>query len=311
MNIEQKKLIIEALESYMSEHGISQNDVAIKSSVNAAYLINMRKGEFTVKVGQKVVEINDKYFKRIADFIGYSVDKLLWETRSTAQLQEILAVLSDAKDNAETAVITGETGCGKTFSADLFRKRFPSEVFIVKVGSSDNLGDLLDKVLEALQIEAYKKSKSAKLRQIAQFVKRLSENGLDPVLIFDEAEYMKQPALCALKELYDVLNNWCSLVLIGTEQLTDNIEKLKKRNKAGIPQLYRRIKFRIRNLPAIDRSYKDFLSAIEPGLKRWLQRNCDNYGELHDVLVPAMREAERTGKELNEQFVKIVLGVAA
>lgn len=311
MNVAQKNQIMEALDQYMSAHSITQNDVASRSSVNAAYLSNMRKGDYTIKVGQKIVEINAKYFNRIAEFIGFSVDRMLWETRSTAQLQEILAVLSDAKDNAETAVITGETGCGKTFSADLFRKRFPNEVFIVKVGSSDNLGDLLDKVLDALNIESVKKSKSSKLRQIAAFMKKVSEGGLDPVLIFDEAEYMKQPALCALKELYDVLNSWCSLVLIGTEQLTENIEKLKKRNKAGIPQLYRRIKFRIRNLPAIDRTFKDFLNGIEPGLKRWLQRNCDNYGELHDVLVPAIREAERTGKSLDEQFVKLVLGIAA
>lgn len=311
MNIEQKNQIMNALAVYMEEHNLTQNDVATKASVNAAYLVNMRKGEYTIKSGANIVEINAKYFNRIAGFIGFSVDKMLWETRSTAQLQEILAVLSDAKDNAETAVITGETGCGKTFSADLFRKKYPNEVFTVKVGSSDNLGDLLDKVLDALQVEVIKKSKSSKLRQIAAYMKKLSESGMDPVLIFDEAEYMKQPALCALKELYDVLNSWCALVLIGTEQLTENIEKLKKRNKAGIPQLYRRIKFRIRNLPAIDRSFKDFLNGVEPGLKKWLQRNCDNYGELHDVLVPAMREADRTGNEMNEQFVKLVLGIAA
>lgn len=311
MNIEQKNQIMNALAAYMEEHNLTQNDVATKASVNAAYLVNMRKGEYTIKSGTKIVEINAKYFNRIAGFIGFSVDKMLWEIRSTAQLQEILAVLTDAKDNAETAVITGETGCGKTFSADLFRKKYPNEVFTVKVGSSDNLGDLLDKVLDALQVEVIKKSKSSKLRQIAAYMKKLSESGMDPVLIFDEAEYMKQPALCALKELYDVLNSWCALVLIGTEQLTENIEKLKKRNKAGIPQLYRRIKFRIRNLPAIDRSFKDFLNGVEPGLKKWLQRNCDNYGELHDVLVPAMREADRTGNEMNEQFVKLVLGIAA
>ncbi|MGV3705421.1 MAG: AAA family ATPase [Arcticibacter sp.] len=309
MQNEQKIRLIEALEAYIQQHGVTQNEVAKRSGVNAAYIINMRKGDFTAKVGEKVIQIADKYFNRIATLIGFETEKQYWEARATSQLKSILATLTDAKQNAETAVITGQTGCGKTFSCDLFKKRFPSDVYTVKVGSSDNLGDLLDKVLESLQIDVVKRSKSAKLRQISAHMKSLSENGQEPTLIFDEAEYMKQPALCALKELYDVLNETCALVLIGTEQLTDNIEKLKKRNKPGIPQLYRRIKFRIRNLPAIDRKYDEFLTGIEPNLKRWLRANCDNYGELHDVLVPSMREADRTNSELNEDFVKMVLGV--
>lgn len=309
MNHEQKINLVSALEDYIKEHDLSQNDIAKRSGVNASYLINIRKLDFTIKIGNKAVEIANKYFVRIANLIKFETEKAYWQIRATAQLKQILVTLNDAKSNAETAVITGETGCGKTFGSEIFKDKFPSDVFIVKVGSSDNLGDLLDKIIESLGIDVFKRSKSSKLRQIASHMKQLSENGHEPTLIFDESEYMKQPALCALKELYDVLNNWCALVLIGTEQLTDNIEKLKKRNKHGIPQLYRRIKFRIRNLPAIDRKYDDFLQGIDAGLKKWLQRNCENYGELHDVLVPAMREAERTDSELTEDFVKLVLGI--
>jgi type II secretory pathway predicted ATPase ExeA len=309
MKTEQKASIITALEAYIKEHGSTQDSISKNAGVNASYLINMRKGDFTIKSGDKVVQIADKYFKRIATLIGFETEKQYWPTRHTLQLKEIISLLNDAKTNAEIAVITGETGCGKSYSAEIFRSKFPGDVFIVKVGSSDNLGDLLDKIIDAFGLEIYKRSKSAKLRQIAAYMKQLSEKGNEPTLMLDESEYMKQPALCALKELYDVLNNWCALVLIGTRQLTDNIEKLKKRNKPGIPQLYRRIKFRIRELPAIDRSFHDFLDGLQPDLKRWLQRNCDNYGELHDVLVPAMREAERTNQELSEDFVKLVLGV--
>ncbi len=309
MQHEQKLNLSAALESFMHQHGMTQNKLAEKSGVNAAYLINIRKNDFTIKVGDKVIAIADKYFKRIADFIGFTTDAKAWETRRTIQLVSILGILKDARENAETAVITGETGCGKTFTCEIFKKTFPHDVFSVKVGESDNLGDLLDKIIEALQLDVAKRSKSAKLRQIAAHMKALSENGHEPTLIFDEAEYMKQPALCALKELYDILFGWCALVLIGTEQLTSNLEKLKKRNKPGIPQLFRRIKFRIRQLPAIDRTYNDFLNGLEAPLKKFLQRNCDNYGELHDVLVPAMREAERTNSQLTEDFVRTVLFV--
>lgn len=309
MNHDQKLNLVAALEAFMEEHNINQTDVAKGAGVNASYLINIRKGDFTVRVGEKTIAIADKYFLRLAAFIGFETEKKYWETKATAQLKEMLATMSDAKLNAETAVITGETGCGKTFTAEIFRKKFPTDVYVVTVSSSDNLGDLLDKTLEALRIEAFRRSKSAKLRQIAAHMRYLTEKGHEPTLIFDESEYMKQPALCAMKELYEALKKWCAIVLIGTEQLTQNIEKLRKRDKAGIPQFYRRIKFRIRRLPAIDRKFNEFLGDVEPNLKRWLRANCDNYGELHDVLVPALREADRTNSELNEDFVKMVLGV--
>ena len=128
------------------------------------------------------------------------------------------------------------------------------------------------------------------------------------MLCLDEAEYMKIPALCALKELYDVLNGWCALVLIGTVQLTDNIKKLRLKNKPGIPQLYRRIKFSIKNLPSIDTRFNEFLNGYDTTVKAWLRANCDNYGELHDVLVPLNREAERLQQPVTEELLRTLVG---
>ncbi len=100
--------------------------------------------------------------------------------------------------------------------------------------------------------------------------------------------------------------------MIGTDQLTRNIEKLRKQNKDGIPQLWRRIKFGVRTLPKIDRRFTLFLKEIEDkNLVKFLCANCDNYGELHDVLVPCMKEAERLDCELSENLVKTVLGISA
>ena len=120
---------------------------------------------------------------------------------------------------------------------------------------------------------------------------------------------MKQPALCAMKELHDALKEYCSIIMAGTEQFLTNIETLRKKNKPGIPQFWRRIKFGIIHLPAIDRRFPDFLNGLEKELKTFLQENCDNYGELHDVLVPAMREADRLGEPLTESLVRKILNM--
>jgi len=137
----------------------------------------------------------------------------------------------------------------------------------------------------------------------------MSDDGHNPVIIFDESEYMKQPALASMKELYDYLFEYASIVLVGTEQLIENIDRLRKKNKPGIPQFYRRIKFGIRYLPNIDKSYKEFDLELDKEVMAYVRTLADNYGELHDVMVPTRRESERTGEPVTINFINKVLNL--
>lgn len=310
MKNEIKNQIIDELEAFLSTHNMSANAFSKKSNVNASVISALRGGSSTISAGNgKEVEIADKYYSMIAETIGMSLSNNYWEVVPTAQMQRILATLEDAKEFGYTNVVIGETGCGKTFVSNLFAKNNPVDLFLVTVGSSDNISDLLDKLIDALKIGS-EKSKGKKIRAIVAKLRDVKFNGHKPMIIFDEAEYMKQPALCAMKELYDNLNGICSIVLMGTDQLTRNLDKLRKKNKEGIPQLYRRIKFGIRYLPTIDRTFKQFLNGLnDANLVKFLRDHCDNYGELHDVLVPAMREADRTNEPLTENFVRTILNL--
>ena len=305
MKKETKNTITDALEAYLQQHNMSANSFCAKSGINASTLSAIRaKKDFINAGNDKEVIIADKYYVILAEHIGYKLEKTYWEVVPTPQMSRILATLEDAKEFGDTNVIIGATGCGKTFISGLFVNEHPNDCFIIKVGSTDNISDLLDKIIDTLKIPTAK-TKSKKLRAIMQYLKSLKLNGHKPMIIFDEAEYMKQPALCSMKELYDNLKGTCAIILVGTDQLVQSLDKLRKKNKEGIPQLYRRIKFGIRILQPIDKSFKDFLKGIsDKGLVKFLCANCENYGELHDVLVPAMREAERLGEELTEKFVR-------
>ena len=311
METTQKQAVITAVKEYMAQHSLTQADVASKTGLNKGYVnILLKEGsDFKYTAGDKTGDIADSYFFALAEFAGVKLKKEYWEMKATNQLYAVLSNLQTAKDHGEANVIVGETGCGKSYSVKLYASKHPRDTFIITVGSSDNLGDLLDKIIDQLRLTTGK-TKSNKIRSIALWLKVLKNQGLSPQLIFDEAEYMKQPALCAFKELYDALHSLCSLVLIGTDQLTENIEKLRKRNKAGMPQFYRRIKFGIRILPVIDRSFKDFTENITSrDVKNFIQTYCDNYGEVHDMLVPALREADRTKEPLTVPFIKKVLNL--
>lgn len=310
MDIAVKQGIVQAVKSYMGQYSLKQADVAKKANVSNAYLsLILKEGSnFMYDAGGKQGLIPNTHFYSLAAFVGYTTTKEYWEAQPTEQLMATLTNLKDAKESGSTVLVIGATGSGKSYSAGVFASKNPHDVFIVKVGSSDNLSDLIDKIIDTLKIPAAK-TKSAKLRGIAKHMVQVKGQGYTPQLIFDECEFMKQPTLCAMKELTDELKGHCSIALIGTDQLTQSLDKLRRQNKPGIPQFYRRIKFGIRNLPLIDRTYELFIRDLPRDLKKFLQSECENYGELHDALVPAMREADRTGDTLSVQLVKRVLGI--
>lgn len=310
MNDKLKQEIVHCLESYLEAHNMSANAFSKKYSINVSYISAMRSGATVIKAGNdKEVAIADKYYEQIASVVGVSTIKNYWEVVQTPQMERILVTLQDAKEFGYTNVIVGETGSGKSYICNLFARKNPTDCFLITIGSSDNIGDIIDKVIDTIKITTAK-TKSKKIKAIINYMQSLKLDGHKPMLIFDESEYMKQPALCAMKELYDSLIGKCALVLVGTSQLTVNLDRLRKKNKEGIPQFYRRIKFGIRQLPSIDRTFKQFLNGIaDKGLIKFLTENCDNYGELHDVLVPALREADRCNEPLTERFVRIMLNM--
>lgn len=310
MDITEKRQIIAELKDYMLVRHLIPADIHRLSGVSEEYLSEMLKPntDFKYSAGKGITgDIPERWFRMLKDTISKGAEQELWKTVPTSQMKSILATLEESKEFGYTRVIIGETGCGKTYFTDKFVDLNPKENFKITVGSMDNIADLLDKILDALKIK-HGKSKSKKIRDIVKELKKRQLRGEKPTLIFDESEYMKQTTLCNIKELHDHLNKYVSINLIGTDQLLDKLDNLKKKNKAGMPQFYRRVKFGIRVLSPIDTSFKGFLNGIEDkGFIKFLQQNCDNYGELHDAMMPIIRESHRTGEPMTERFARKVL----
>jgi type II secretory pathway predicted ATPase ExeA len=307
-----KNEIVAALNGYMALHKMSQADVANKTGVRKEYLstILKEKSNFMYDAGGTQGFIPVKYFFLLAELCGFQTKKVFWQTQPTAQTNAVIAHLQDAREHSQTLVLIGETGCGKSFTSRIFASKNPHDTFIITAGSSDSLVDLIDKFRGVLNINESFTTKGAKIRSIASKLRSFTFQNHKPMLIIDESEYLKVPALCAIKELHDYIHEYCSIVLIGTDQLVTNIERLKKRNQSGIPQFHRRIKFGLRMLPNIDRGFSLFINDIEDReLKRFLLKNCNNYGELHDIIVPANREAERMKQPLSLNLVRQVLNL--
>lgn len=315
MNTQQKTTIITAANNYIAVHGLSQNELARKASINQGYLSVMLKGIFETTVNEKVVPIGDKWFAALAATIGFSFHKTYWETIPTIQFAEIIDTLDTCKQTGKTALLIGSTGCGKTYATDVFVNKNPNHTYRITVSSLYKLVDIMNELTDLLgldvgristRIQAY----SMKLRMDA-IVARLVDikrSGGNPIIIFDEGENMEMGVLKMIKGLYDGIKDNCSIVIIGTEQLINKLLNLRKRNREAIPQLYRRFKAGQKILTPVGRDFKPFLDKYvsDKGLRKLLTDLCDNYGELNDYLQPALKACEEIGIEISEDFFRIM-----
>jgi DNA transposition AAA+ family ATPase len=304
----EKLQIVNAAKQYLELHSqLSQNKLAEKAGVNSAYLSVLFKGQFEIGGAGKKSPVKDSIFFKIANVIGHKVEKVYWETVVTPQFKQMIVTLSDAKQNGRTAVLLGDPGSGKSYTLKIFEQKNPVHTYRITVSSVFNLNDLLNEILAKLHLET-SGTKARRLLRIAGKLKDIKLNGGKPIVIFDEAENLKIPALQAIKGLYDGVRDYCSIVLVGTDQLWNNLEKLRLRNKQGMPQFFRRFKAGHRWLPEMDKSFTVFLDkySLDSGLKKLLCRMCDNYGELNDYLEPFLREADLRGEKPTEELFRII-----
>ena len=303
MKTSEKQSIMQAAQAYMMEKGISQNELAKLTGVNSSYLSGMMKGIFTFTNSRngKESDIDDKWFQAVASKIGFKLTKEYWPLVETEQFIDIVKELTEAKETATTRIIVGETGCGKSYTVDRFHQAYPSGTYVITCNQNDSISDLIRKIQKELRVN-FDGSVSYKIDRISIELSRMADNAQQPMLIFDEAEYLSVRGLLSIKTIYDYLKGICSIVMIGTSDILNKLEKSKR--KEGMPQFIRRFKAGIRHVRPIDRTFARFFEGkgYSKDLTKLLRMNADNYGELADYLEPAIREADRCGKELTREF---------
>ncbi|MGQ0740181.1 MAG: AAA family ATPase [Bacteroidota bacterium] len=233
-----------------------------------------------------------------------------WRNFPTIQFREIIAELESAKDEQKALMLIADTGLGKTNAIKTFQAKGGKHTYVFTLGDSYNLLTLLNEVLSVfgLNVHRWKNAKNASLKKISQRLNEIADQGGKPVFILDEAENARIPVLKAVKELYDAIVGKCGLVLIGTDQLINQLNK--KAHGQSVPQLRRRFKAGTRFITDFnkDKDMKPFFDAYLPGeedLKDLLVQLCDNYGELHDYLDPFLRHCDRKNMKPTEEALRL------
>lgn len=305
MTQKEKQAIMDAARSYLNGKGISQNELASRSGINTSYMSNMVNDNFTFINPRTGVAspIKDIYFQKLAQAIGFALHKEYWPMVETDQLYDVFAALVEAKEEAKTRMIIGETGCGKTYTLNRFAAAYPKGTYIVTCSRLDRQNDLIRKIQVAIGKD-FTGTGSLRIDRISIELSRRYDAGMKPVLIFDESEYLTISGLLGVKTIYDYLKDMCGIVFIGTEDLVNNLEHTL--NKTGMKQFYSRFKAGQRMVRPIDRDFALFFEGrgFEEELVNALKKEATNYRELSDYLVPALKEAERQGVPLSADLFK-------
>jgi DNA transposition AAA+ family ATPase len=304
---EQKNEIVQMASEWATKQNMTQADLARHTGINAGYLSNMLRNQYSIDVQGKEVEISDKWFAILSSALGFSLKKQYWLTVQTKEFEQMIHELRVAKNDSRVMTLVIETGYGKTYTIEKFINIHPLHTYKITVNSMYKMRDILNDLSACLGTPV-KYNTIDTMRQITVKLKQLKMSGYQPLIIIDEAENLKLASIQMLKGLYDAVYGYASIVLIGTEQLTDLLERMNRTNKNGAPQFYRRIKAGIKNINS-SRDFAPFFKKMEigdKGLQKLLNRICNNYGELHDYLEPAMKQSDEDGTPLTEDFFRVL-----
>ena len=301
MNDTLRKEITDAAKVYMEEKNLSLNELGRRNDINQAYMSQMMNGKG---------EIADKWYYALAKAIGYPLDVIFWDHVATPQYKAILTHLEEARNLGRNRILIGETGSGKTYAINRYVMTNPMDTFRITISSMHTGRAVIEDIMDEIGLEPVGLPVT-RLRNIAHRLSMAQLEGRKPLIIIDECENLKLVAFGIIKSLYDSLEGICPIVLIGTSQIETKISNMLRMNKVGIPQFQRRFKAGERHLPPVDRTFKLFIDTkIEDvKLKTYLRRICANYGELHDYLELALKEADRQGKELTYGFFLDLHGI--
>lgn len=307
-----KDKIVEAVNSFMSEHDLKPAEFARKADVNESYFNYVYRGKYTYQN----TEVKDAFFRKIAAAASFDVEPTYWSHINTNQYDEIIYKLIEAHKYKYLNTIIGSTGAGKSYAVERYRKLHPLDTIVITVNNGDGVKSLLFELAAAIDLEL-PHHPGYHLRAIARKLKQIYEQGRVLLIIIDEAENTKTPCIKAYKAIYDlaVKLGYCGMAIVGTDEFLVNLDRYaSRRGQQGVVQFKRRILAGITHLPAINtkEEFAKFLDAAsieDNSLRQLLQRQCGNYGVLHDYLERAIRIADEESEPLTEEFFRRIYNI--
>jgi AAA domain len=305
MNTTTKQNIATAMLAFIADQGLTENNFAEKSGINKSYINSIKHAKWdSFDAGGKQVSIADKWFEKLAIFIGYEIETNYWYHFESDNYLQGLKACNKARRSKERAGIDGYSGSGKSYTVEACTKANLTNTYLVKCSGDMNAKDFMIALAKAVGADAQGSKFIIRKAVVAKL-----QDASKGLLIIDEAENIKKEAvLDAVKGICDDLEGKCGVVLAGMN-IKAIFAKNAERQKFCYPQLNRRFKGNWYTMFALgDADINQVCGTLKidsSGAKQWLLRNVNDWGHLASVVARACEKRASTGNAITAEMLKI------
>jgi transcriptional regulator with XRE-family HTH domain len=292
--IQKLDLIPRAIEAYLDENSQTQVALAKLAGIDKAYVNQIAKSnEFIGKA-----KIADKYYEAIALAIGLKLEVTYWQHFNTECYKDAYATFELARSKKIRLGIDGDTGLGKSYAAEMYKRKFPTQVFLVKCSGIENSKEFAINLATEVGVVATG-TKGAIIKRVCEKIKNLGDN---PMLIIDEFENSKAGNIPTVKTIADELQGYAAVVVIGID-VQKMLKKGAESRKNGFIQTNRRWNFGWTNLdPSIGEDIENICNELgitnKPAIN-WLKARVKDFDSLKNICTTALEESEISGQPIN------------
>ncbi len=231
----QKQTIVSKAIHYMDTKKLSQNEFSRIAGISSAYMSDIINGKLTT--GAKNTEIKEGYFIKIAQAIGINMEKPLWWHLDTDNFLAMVDSFNQAREQKVPFAIDGETGMGKSYTADLYLKMYPTNTYKVICDNDLTAKSFMNELAYSIGVKPIGATYNIR-KSVIQHLK----GKRDALLIIDEAENLKDRAWGSIKRIMDDLKGISGIVFIGANGFEAMLQKKANKLINPFPQVNSRIR---------------------------------------------------------------------
>lgn len=246
MNDYQKKEIQTLLAEYVKKFKSQKVAAESMTKVSEATIIQVKSNRWQ--------SISDQMWINIGKQVGYSSNGK-WNMAPTKPFNSLVKLFKTAQENSTVHAITVPAGRGKSFTINWYKDHHDNVFHIVCAKYMSNR-ELLSKILRKMNKEATGSASVMMDTIIEEVLKKQL-----PIIILDEFDKLRDEQKLFFITLYNMLEDYCSIVLIGTSNLEIQIKRRTGKHAIGFEEIYSRINRRFITIP--DSSLKDVTMICE------------------------------------------------
>lgn len=225
MTNEQKKQVKDALVRYISKFTSQTTAAESLEGISTSTISQVKNDNWEL--------LSERMWHNIARQVGFYCGE--WQAADTSAYMLLRILFGDAQHYAMTYGISFAQGMGKTFTAARYTRENDG-TFYIACNEQYNRRSFIIALLNAAGLEA-KGSVPEMIQQYAAYIGSHEE----PLLIFDDADKLKDRVLHLIILLSNSLSGNAGIIIMGGQILRDRIIEGVRLKKIGFDEIFKSI----------------------------------------------------------------------